>query len=202
MALTVKSKSLTVPPGGENEGDVYIPGTGSTGPWNGHDDDFAHYTGGGYSYETPKDGVKARILDEDKFYDFQAGTGWVWDPDATGDAPEQVVFGLDGGGSALTAGVVGWAPIPSSCAITGWELTADVSGDLVVDLWVCAFAAFPPTVADTITAAAKPTLSGVQTASDSTLAGWSKALPAGSYIMLNIVSAATIQKAVLKLSTE
>lgn len=85
MALTVKSKSLTAPPGGESEGDTYIPATGSINAWAGHDDDFAQSTGGGWAFETPKDGFKAWILDEQKYTVFRVGTGWIsWSPPGGG----------------------------------------------------------------------------------------------------------------------
>lgn len=51
---------------------------------------------------------------------------------------------------------------------------------------------FPPTVADTIAASAKPTLSGVQKNTDSTLTGWTVALDEGDYLGFNIDSATTV----------
>jgi hypothetical protein len=59
---------------------------------------------------------------------------------------------------------------------------------------------FPPTVADTITASAKPTLSSAQKSTDSTLTGWTKTLSAGDYILANVDSASTLEKAVLTIN--
>jgi hypothetical protein len=87
--------------------------------------------------------------------------------------------------------------VPFDCTITSYELTADQSGSIVIDLWVGDYSAFPPTVADTITAAAKPTLSSAQASTDSALTGWTKTLSAGDYLLANVDSAATLEKAIL-----
>ena len=115
-----------------------------------------------------------------------------------------VPIGLEGSYShKITFNMIGtadeqaWVQIPYDCTITGYELTADQSGDIVIDLWVNDYSAFPPTVADTITAAAKPTLSSAQASTDSTLTGWTKTLSAGDYLLANVDSASTLEKAVL-----
>ena len=76
------------------------------------------------------------------------------------------------------------------------------SKDGVVDLWIDTFANFPPTVADTITAAAKPTLTAQQTNSDTTLTGWTTSLTAGEWIMANVDSASTLNTIVLIITYE
>ncbi len=90
-----------------------------------------------------------------------------------------------------------WVQVPYDCTITSYELTADQSGSIVIDLWKNTYTNFPPTVADSITASAKPTLSSAQKATDSTLTGWTKTLSAGDYILANVDSASTLEKAVL-----
>lgn len=96
-----------------------------------------------------------------------------------------------------TADEQAWVQVPYDCTITSYELTADQSGSIVIDLWVDTYGNFPPTVADTITASAKPTLSSAQKATDSTLTGWTKTLTAGDYLLANVDSASTLEKAVL-----
>jgi len=112
-----------------------------------------------------------------------------------GSYTHKITFNMIG-----TADEQAWVQIPYDCTITGYELTADQSGDIVIDLWVDDYSAFPPTVADTITASAKPTLSSAQKATDSTLTGWTKTLTAGKYILANVDSASTLEKAVLILN--
>jgi len=107
---------------------------------------------------------------------------------------------IDGNGSAITTGQQNlYAIIPYACTITAYNLAADQSGSIVLDVWVEDRATGIPTVADTITAAAKPTLSAAQVAYDATLTGWTTAIAADSYIEINVDSASTVEKAVLTL---
>lgn len=82
--------------------------------------------------------------------------------------------------------------VPFNCTITEAYLLADQTGDIVIDVWKDTYANFPPTVADTITASAKPTLTGAQKAHDTTLTGWTTSLSAGDVIMINVDSASTV----------
>lgn len=112
------------------------------------------------------------------------------------------VFEFDAFGSVIQPGVAGFRQMPFNANITGWSLLADTTGDLVIDIWKDTFANFPPTVADTITASAKPTLSSARAAQDSTLDGWTTALEEGSVLGFNIDSASAITKAALTLNLE
>lgn len=101
---------------------------------------------------------------------------------------------IDGGGSAITTGVKGYISIPFSGTITQWDIFADQSGSIVVDVWKDTYANFPPTVADTIAAAAKPTLSTAQKNQDATLTGWTTTVTAGDVIGFNVDSASTVTR--------
>lgn len=112
---------------------------------------------------------------------------------------------IDGGGSAITTGEKG-VPVrfDYACTITGWTLTADQSGSLVIDVWKEASAfdgggvlTNPPTVADTITASAKPTLSSQRGKTSTTLTGWTTSIAAGDTVTFNVDSASTITRAKL-----
>src|SRR6266478_2257713 len=83
-----------------------------------------------------------------------------------------IPFVIDGGGLAITTGIKGDLQIPFACTITSWTLLADQSGSIVIDLWKDTYANYPPTIADTITASAKPTLSSATKNTSSTLTGW------------------------------
>lgn len=106
---------------------------------------------------------------------------------------------IDGGGAAITTGIKGDVRVPFACEIERASLLADQTGSIVVDVWVDTYANYPPTVADTITAAAKPTLSAVNKSSDITLTGWTKTLAEGSTIRVNVDSVATVQRVSLEL---
>lgn len=106
---------------------------------------------------------------------------------------------IDGGGSVLTTGVKGDIRMPFNMDIERASLLADVSGSCVIDIWGDTYANYPPTVADTITAAAKPTLSTAIKSEDTTLTGWSKSRLEGSTLRINVDSATTLTRVELSL---
>lgn len=81
--------------------------------------------------------------------------------------------------------------LPISGVWTKWRLLkAAPAGNvsIVVDLWKDTYANWPPTVADTITASAKPTISAAEKAESSTLTGWTTTFAAGDTLRLNVDS--------------
>ncbi len=108
-------------------------------------------------------------------------------------------FQFDGGGAAITANSKLDFEIPVAGVITQATCLADQSGSIVFDVWVDTYANYPPTVADTITASAKPTISSATKAQDSTLTGWTTTLAAGSTMRVNVDSITTITRCVLSL---
>ena len=130
---------------------------------------------------------------------------YVWD----GDSWEQVnapvsipiyktiTLVIDGAGSVPTAGIKGYVRFPWAGTITKFTLLADQAGDAVVDIWKDSYANYPPTDADSITAAAPPTLTGADKAEDSTLTGWTDSIDAGDVLGFNLDSIATITRLTL-----
>jgi hypothetical protein len=106
---------------------------------------------------------------------------------------------IDGLGSEILPGVRGEFAIHFDCQITGWSLLADQDGDIVLDLWKTDYAGYPPTVADTITGGAQPTLSGADKAADATLTGWTIDVNAGDTFRVNVDSVATVTRVTLNL---
>lgn len=114
---------------------------------------------------------------------------------------------VDGGGSPITTGLKGYIEAPYACTITGWTLIADQSGSIVFDIWNEAdpydgsgVLDNPPTIANTITASAKPTLSTQQGKTSTTLTGWDVAVGNRSVFAFNVDSATTITRATLVLT--
>ena len=89
--------------------------------------------------------------------------------------------------------------MPFAGTLTGWTLLADASGSCVVDIWKDVYGSYPPTVADTITAAAKPTIAAATKGQSSTLTGWTTAFATGDIIRLNVDSVSGIARVVLSL---
>lgn len=110
-----------------------------------------------------------------------------------------ITYVIDGGGAAITTGDKGDLTIPFACTINEWTLLADQSGSIVVDIWKDTYANYPPTVADTITASAKPTISASTKGQSSTLTGWTTSVAAGDILAFNVDSASTVQRVTLSL---
>lgn len=106
--------------------------------------------------------------------------------------PATINFAMDGGGSAITTGLKGFVQVPFNCTIVKVDLLADISGSVVVDIWRDTYANHPPTDADSITAAAPPTISGAVKSTNTTLTGWTTQLNEGDVLAFNVDSAATL----------
>ena len=106
---------------------------------------------------------------------------------------------VDGGGSAITTGVKGYAEVPFACTIDRATLLADQSGSIVIDVWKDTYANYPPTDADTITASAPPTITTATKSQDATLTGWTTTVTAGDIIGFNVDSATTVTRVHLTL---
>lgn len=106
-----------------------------------------------------------------------------------------VVFTLGTGTAVPSTGVMGYVVVPFSGTIDRWDLVADASGSIVIDVWKRAGAI--PTVTHTIAGSEKPTLSSAQLGSDTNLTTWTTSVAAGDVFGVNIDSVSTIKQAVL-----
>jgi hypothetical protein len=113
---------------------------------------------------------------------------------------------IDGGGSAITTGVKAFVEVPFAGTITAVTVlstdAAVTSGSIVIDLWKDTYANYPPTVADTITASAKPTLASATKSRDTTLTGWTTAIAAGDILGFKVDSASTVTKVLISLTVQ
>jgi hypothetical protein len=111
---------------------------------------------------------------------------------------------VDGGGSAITTGVKGFVMVPYTGTITKSTLISTdasvTSCSIVFDVWKDTYANYAPTVADTITASAKPTLSSAIKAQDSTLTGWTTSVTAGDILGFNVDSVTSCTRVTLMLT--
>lgn len=112
------------------------------------------------------------------------------------DGTINVLF--DGGGATLTTGVkLDIGPFDFTFTILAVSLLADQTGSIVIDVWKDSYTNYPPTVADTITASAKPTISSAVKSTDSVLTGWSTSVAANDILRFNIDSVTSIQRVTL-----
>ncbi len=117
----------------------------------------------------------------------------------TNSLKREVSFALDGQGSAIASGGTWYlAKIPYNGNVTSWDLVADQSGSIVVDIWRLNGAV--PTASSTITASSLPTLSSAQSAFTGSIAGWLSTVSVGDVWAFHVNSAATITKMSLTVS--
>lgn len=107
---------------------------------------------------------------------------------------------IDGGGTAITTGLKGFVRVPYNCTITGWELYADQTGSVVIDVWKDTYANFPPTSLDSIAGTEKPTLSSAQKNQDTSLSTWTTSVTAGDIVAFNVDSATTVTRVSLSIN--
>ena len=110
--------------------------------------------------------------------------------------PDRAIgYTIDGGGSVIATGLVGpGLYIPYDCTIQSVTMLADRTGSIVVDIWRDSYANYPPTVADSIVASAKPTISSATKSQDTTLTGWTASISSGDVLRFNVDSVTDIQK--------
>ena len=154
---------------------------GSTTNWSLLDDS---------SNEIPSGGTtgQALIKDSDSNYDVE------WGIPLTEGAVGVVI---DGGGSAITTGIKGTITIPYDCVIENWTVTADISGDIVIDVKKSTYAGYPTTAS--IAGSEKPTLSGAQKNQDLTLTTWTTTVTSGDVLEFVVDSATTVTKVTLSM---
>lgn len=127
---------------------------------------------------------------------FNNWRGSVVSAASTNLAYRSISFTFDGGGSALTSGKVAYlATIPYAGTITAWDIVADQSGSAVIDVWKANAAV--PTVANTITASAKPTISSAQSAFGGAITGWTTSVAAGDVFGAHLDSCSTVTSVTL-----
>ena len=83
---------------------------------------------------------------------------------------------------------------------TSVRVLLDQAGDIVIDIWKDAYANYLPTVADTITASAKPTISAGTKYESTTLTGWARHFAPGDILLFNVDSIATATWCVVSLT--
>jgi hypothetical protein len=109
-----------------------------------------------------------------------------------------VVFVIDAGGVVISEGLRGCLYIPFDGTIISANILADVSGDIVVDIWKDVLANYPPADDDSICAAAPLTIVGA-TYATGTITTWDKTITAGDVLSFNIDSIATITNVTITL---
>lgn len=113
-----------------------------------------------------------------------------------------IVLNVDSGSSTpIVPGGTIYLPAPKfKCIIMGWTMIGDQSsGSAVIDIWKAAYPTIP-TVANTITAAAKPTLTAQQINRATSVPTWTTALSEEDTLAFHVDSASGHTKLTLSVS--
>jgi len=117
-------------------------------------------------------------------------TAATWNQDVVANTiallPGALEFFIDGGGIAIATGLKGGLEAPMKCTIDRCSIGLDQSATFTVDIWKDTYANYPPTDADTITAANEPGTSAATKDQDSVLSGWTTSIAAGDWLFFNI----------------
>lgn len=105
-----------------------------------------------------------------------------WQPRTT--HTPTAVWGDGVAAGSVSVGTTSYVRVPYSGTITSWSIVTNVATSCVLDVWKVA--GNVPTVANTITASAKPTLTTATTASSTALTGWTTAVSAGDVLGFNL----------------
>lgn len=108
-----------------------------------------------------------------------------------------LTFTVDGGGAVPSAGTVRCTRALSAKTAKTWTILGNTTGSIQLDIWVAAFGSSLPTVANSIVAAAPPSLSNAVTSEASVPITWTAAIPAGSNVCVSVTSASTLTSATL-----
>jgi len=153
------------------------------------------------AFTGPKITVKnISISTGDPITNISGGSGVVLEnggriEDIAGDYPTLGIT-VDGGGSELTTGTKGYIVCTKAGIINRWDIIADQSGSIVMDVWKAANPSIP-TNANSITGTEKPTLTAAQIASDTSLTTWTTSVAVGDVFGFEIESVSTITRVTL-----
>lgn len=111
-------------------------------------------------------------------------------------------FTTDGATLVIQTGTKGYFTASFTGRITGWSITATgTNPTCTIDVWKIGAGTALPTVANTITAAAKPALSTGNAKRSSNLTGWTVAFAAGDIFGFNVDAVTAATKITFELET-
>lgn len=113
---------------------------------------------------------------------------------STNQRTGSIIVIIDGGGGNITPGIKCDIPLPFYCTITDVIILGDQVGSVVLDIWKNTYTNFPPIGANSITAAAEPTIVNDIKYRDVILSGWNTICAAGDVLRLNLDSVSDFQR--------
>lgn len=144
----------------------------------------------------PAAGIAGRLFYASDTLRQYRDNGTSWD-DVTGFSSSAlggtIGITIDGGGSAISTGVKGYISVPFNGTITGWDIVADVAGNISVEVYKKA-AGIPSLSTDKISASSPILLSSAQLAQNGSIAGWITGVATNDVIGFNVLAALTVTR--------
>jgi hypothetical protein len=124
---------------------------------------------------------------------FNSATGVFGALSAGAGQLHSISFVIDGGGSVIVTGDAKVYPTADfSCTINRWDISADQSGSITIDVWKAAGAI--PTSGNKISASAPLTLSTAQLAQNGSRTGWTAGVSAGDVFGFSVATVTTVTR--------
>ena len=108
-------------------------------------------------------------------------------------------FGSVASGSPALVSDTSYFTLPQACTISGWAIAVN-AGTATFDIWKISSGTAIPTVSNSITASAQPTIASGTVAQSTTLTGWSTSVSANDIVAINLQTVATATFASLVLT--
>jgi hypothetical protein len=102
-------------------------------------------------------------------------------------------------GSPALVSDTSYFTLPQACTISGWAIAVN-AGTATFDIWKISSGTAIPTVSNSITASAQPTIASGTVAQSTTLTGWSTSVSANDIVAINLQTVATATFASLVLT--
>ena len=106
---------------------------------------------------------------------------------------------IDNGVDVITTGVKGYIVAAYDASIQNWNLVANTSGNIVIDIWKSYMSI--PLSGNSIVGTEFPLLSSSQIARSTTISSWTTAISAGDVIGFSVSSVNLINKVTLTIGT-
>ena len=119
------------------------------------------------------------------------GTGLT--TSSNGITTTDILFVVDGGGSAITTGIKGYLEVPFACTVNQWTLLADQSGSITVDILSDAYASYG-TNTSMVGGGTKPAISAATKAQSAPASWTTTSISAGNIVGFNVTAATTVTR--------
>jgi len=109
-----------------------------------------------------------------------------------------IIFIIDGGGSAITTGTKGYIEVPFACTINQWTLLADTSGSITIDVYSDSYASYG-TNTSMVGGGTKPTISAATKGQSAPVSWTTTSIAAGNIIGFNVATISTCTRVTIAL---